>query len=246
MYPTPAEAWFLTNILCLAMEAACSSKKFRHAMVSRDFWSSLNNNAMKKQILVLVILVAVLVQGCIVKSLHPFYIESDLVYKKELVNTWVDQDGHKWKIDPVQEQRKAYQMTFTEDGKEATFLTHLFELEGNLFLDFRPLASDGSVNDLFEMHLLPSHSVAKVVKMNDEVVVIKWFNEEWLTKLFKQNRIKISHEVIIDENSGKDEDKSYVLTASTEELRKFLIKYGNDPAAFDGDGKMELTLKRSI
>jgi hypothetical protein len=201
---------------------------------------------MKKQILVLVILIAALVQGCIVKSLHPFYAESDLVYKKELVNTWVDQDGHKWKIDPVAEQRKAYQMTFIEDGKEAIFLAHLFELEGNLFLDFRPLASDGSVNDLFEMHLLPSHSVAKVVKMNKDVVVIKWFNEEWLHKLFGENRIKISHEVIIEENSGKDEDKSYVLTASTEELRKFLKKYGNDPAAFDGDGKMELTLKRNV
>jgi hypothetical protein len=191
-------------------------------------------------------MLAALLQGCIVKSLHPFYTKTDLVYKKELINTWLDQDGNKWTINPVKEQPMAYEMTFTKDNKSATFLAHLFELEGNLFLDFRPLASDGSVNELFEMHLLPSHSVAKVAKLNDEVVEIKWFNEEWLHKLFSQNRIKISHEVIIEENSGKDEDKTYVLTASTEELRKFLIKYGKDESAFEGDNAMAIVLKRSI
>jgi hypothetical protein len=94
--------------------------------------------------------------------------------------------------------------------------------------------------------LLPSHSVAKVARITDSVVEIKWFNEEWLHKLFSQNRIKISHEVITEENSGKDEDKTYVLTASTEELRKFLMKYGNDESAFEGDNAMALTLKRAL
>lgn len=201
---------------------------------------------MKKQFLPFVLMIAVLLQGCIVKSLHPFYLKTDVVYKKELINTWVDQDGHKWKINPTRENPYAYEMVFTKDGNEAVFLVHLFSLNENLFLDFRPLASDGSVNDLFEMHLLPSHSVAKVGTLSNDVIEIKWFNEEWLHNLFSQNRIKISHEVIVEENSGKDEDKTYVLTASTEELRKFLIKFGDDESAFEGDNAMVLTLKRAI
>jgi hypothetical protein len=201
---------------------------------------------MKKHFLLLALLVAALAQSCIVKSLHPFYQKSDLVYKSEMINAWQDQDGNHWKINPVKEEPQAYEMIFMKDGKEASFIAHLFQLEGNLYLDFKPLASDGSVNDLFEMHLLPSHSVAKVVKVNKDVVEIRWFDEEWLHALFSQNRIKISHEVIVEENSGKDEDKSYVLTAPTAELRKFLIKYGNDDAAFNGDDAMHLTLKRSI
>ncbi|HEY0653201.1 MAG TPA: hypothetical protein VGD65_08730 [Chryseosolibacter sp.] len=201
---------------------------------------------MKKHFLLLVLVLAVLVQGCIVKSLHPFYAKSDLVYKSEILNTWVDQDGNRWTIKSVKEQPQAYEMIFTKDGKEASFLAHLFQLNGNLFLDFRPLASDGNVNDLFEMHLLPSHSVAKVVQISKDVVEIKWFDEDWLHSLFSQNRIKISHEVIIEENSGNDEDKSYVLTASTSELRKFLMKYGNEEAAFTGDDAMHLVLKRAI
>lgn len=200
---------------------------------------------MKKSIFLCVLMIALL-QGCIVKSLHPFYLKTDVVYKSELISTWVDQDGHKWKISPLNENPDAYEMVFTKDGKETVFLVHLFSLNGNLFFDFRPLASDGSMNELFEMHLLPSHSVAKVGKLTNEVVEIKWFNEEWLHHLFSQNRIKISHEVIHDENSGKDEDKTYVLTASTEELRKFLIKFGDDESAFAGDNAMALTLKRTI
>jgi hypothetical protein len=201
---------------------------------------------MKKRIVLLGILMAVLVQSCIVKSLHPFYAKSDLVFRRELINTWLDDDGNKWKIQSVSEEPQAYEMIFSKDGKEASFLAHLFQLEGNLYLDFRPLASDGSVNDLFEMHLLPSHSVAKVVKIDSDNVEIRWFDEEWLHRLFSQNRIKISHEAIIDEYSGKDEDKSYVLTASTAELRKFLMKYGNDKEAFTGNNNMQLTLKPAI
>lgn len=208
---------------------------------------------MKKQFWLLTLALAVVLQGCIVKSLHPFYASSDLVYKKELINTWVDEEGNKWTIHPVNvvksggvAEPRAYEMTCTKDGRSATFLAHLFELEGNLFLDFRPLASDGSAVEIFEMHLLPSHSVAKVAKLSDDEVQIIWFNEKWLHNLFSQNRIKISHEVIFEENSGNDEDKTYVLTASTEELRKFLIKYGNDKSAFEGDNAIGLTLKRSI
>jgi hypothetical protein len=201
---------------------------------------------MKKHFLSLLVLVAIVVQGCIVKSLHPFYAQSDLIFKKELVNTWLDQDGNKWKISRVEDQAAAYQMTFAKGDQEATFLVHLFDLGGTQFLDFVPLSSDGSINDLFEMHLLPSHSVAKVEKLSNQVVSIKWFNEEWLRNLFQQNKIKISHEVIVEENSGNDEDKAYVITASSEELRKFLMKYGNDKSAFEGDNMVELILKPAV
>lgn len=200
---------------------------------------------MKKQFLVLAVLLAVLVQSCIVKSLHPFFSEIDVVFKNELLNTWTDQDGNKWKISPVKEKPNAYQMTFNKDGKQAVFMVHLFNLEGNLFLDFLPLASDSEEIDLFNMHLLPSHSVAKVEKMTDQTVVITWFNEEWLRDLFDHNKIKIAHEAIADEKPKDKDDRYYILTASTEELRKFLIKYGNDEKAFTGDNTVRLTLKRS-
>jgi hypothetical protein len=201
---------------------------------------------MKSLSIAMMALIALLFQGCIVKSIHPFFAEKDVVFKSELLSTWVDQDGGKWEIKPFKEKPNSYKMLFRKDGKEAVFLAHLFQLEEELYLDFLPLSSSEEGIDLFNLHLLPSHSVAKVSMINSGEVMIKWFNEEWLSTLFKHNRIKIAHEVILDEAPKDEDDKTYVLTASTEELQKFLVKYGNEDSAFDGDNTVWLKLKKAI
>lgn len=201
---------------------------------------------MKSRILFLTAFMAFLFQGCIVKSLHPFFTETDVLFKKEILNTWIDQDSASWIIQTVKEKPNAYGMKYIKDGKEAYFLVHLFELEGALYLDFLPVSSTAQSVDIFDFHLLPTHSVAKVDKVSSEELVIKWFNEEWLNTLFKQNRIKIAHEAIMDETPTGEDDKTYVLTAPTKELQKFLIKYGNEDAAFAGDNTVWLRLKRTI
>lgn len=190
------------------------------------------------------VLTSVLLQGCIVKSLHPFFFENDVVFKTELLNEWVDQDSGKWVITRVKEKSNAYSMKFTKDDKEAIFMVHLFALEGEFYLDFLPLSSSASTVDIFELHLLPTHSVAKLVMVGQDEVQIKWFNEEWLRSLFEQNRIKIAHETISDELPKDNDDVMYVLTAATDELQKFLIKYGNEGAAFDNNDTMWLRLKK--
>jgi hypothetical protein len=201
---------------------------------------------MKPLFVFLVVLMTFLFQGCFVKSLHPFFTEKDVLFKPELLNTWTDQDSGTWEIKPVKEKSNAYEMIFRKEGKVAVFFVHLFQLEGELYFDFLPLSSNAPGIDLFDLHLLPTHSVAKVAMINKDEVLIKWFNEVWLTKLFEQNRIKIAHEVIMDETPSDEEDKAYVLTASTEELQKFIIKYGNEDSAFDGDNTMWLRLKKAI
>lgn len=202
---------------------------------------------MKKLISFLFLTVmAVLLQGCIVKSLHPFFHESDIIFKKELLATWTDQDGSQWSIRPFKEKTNAYEMHFLHNGeKDVVFLAHLFLLNNELYFDFLPL-SDGVEEEslsLFNLHLLPTHSIAKVAVVNKNEIQIKWFNEEWMQSLFDQNRIKISHEVI--DEMPKEEDKMYILTASTEELQKFVVKYGSEDAAFDDSNTVWLTLKRS-
>jgi hypothetical protein len=201
---------------------------------------------MKPVFLFLALGLALLVQSCLVKSLHPFFAEKDVVFKPELLNTWTDQDSGKWIILPVKEKPNAYEMKFRKEEKEATFMVHLFKLEGEMYLDFLPLSSNTPSIDIFNLHLFPSHSVAKVTMISKDEVLIKWFNEEWLRTLFTQNRIKIAHEEILDEMAKDPDDKTYILTASTEELQKFLVKYGNEDAAFDGDNTVWLRLKKAI
>lgn len=203
---------------------------------------------MKLKLLFSIALLAVLFQGCIVKSLHPFYKEKDVVFRKELLGTWTDQDGSRWSINPHKNLSNAYELHWLKNGdQDVAFLAHLFTLEGDLYFDFFPQSDNHDSNQpLFDMHMMPSHSVAKVVKLDGGEIQIKWFNEDWLRMLFDQNRIRIAHETVMDENPSDENDKWYVLTAPTEELQKFIIKYGNDAAAFDNENSVWLRLKKSV
>lgn len=202
---------------------------------------------MKRTLVLLLMTSLALLQGCIVKSLHPFFTASDIVFKKELINHWTDQDGDHWEIAPVKESKVTYELRHYKAGEqpEEIFVAHLFRLDRHLYLDLFPIANDSQANDfIFNMHLIPAHSIARVVKLSETEVQIRWMNEKWLRSLFTQNKIKISHEVVRDVNVEDDSDFNYVLTASTEELQKFIVKYGDDDDAFIDDNTVWLKLKR--
>ncbi|HTF16999.1 MAG TPA: hypothetical protein VK658_02940 [Chryseolinea sp.] len=188
-----------------------------------------------------------MLQGCIVKSLHPFFKNSDAVFRKDLINHWTDQDGNQWQILPVKESKVAYELRHFKGGEqpEEVFIAHLFKLDDHLYLDFFPVSSDDQADDMmFNMHLIPAHSIARVVKLSDKEIQIRWLNEKWLRSLFTQNKIKISHEVVRDVNVEDDSDLNYVLTASTDELQKFIVKYGDEDEAFVDDNTVWLKLNR--
>jgi len=66
------------------------------------------------------------------------------------------------------------------------------------------------------------NTFAKVI-IEDDQIGLSMFNGDFLEKLLKQNRIRIKHEKVED---------SYVLTASSKELQKFVLKYAEDEDAF--------------
>lgn len=204
---------------------------------------------MKRNIIISLALIVVLLQGCIVKSIHPFFKDQDLISKKELLNTWIDQDGSQWTIKPYKDKPGAYEMHWLHNGEnDVVMLAHLFKLNNETYMDFLPMSDNSPVDmPIFNFHLLPTHSVAKIVSITNDDVQIKWFNAKWLATLFEQNRIRISHEVVTDaEMGGSDDDKEYILTASTDELQKFMIKYGGEDKAFDDpNNTVWLRLKRA-
>ena len=198
---------------------------------------------MKTKNILLAGLTAILLSGCFVKSLHPFYQADEVLFKKEFLGTWSDDDSSTWKIEQGMRFNgflkpgvpdNAYLITCTDKKGTAQFSVHLFKLGTRLFLDFYPEEVTGS-NDMMAVHLVPAHTVARV-DMNRDKMVIQWYNEEWLIGLFRQNKIRIAHEKIPSE-AGKTNDDNYqvVLTASTDELQKFMLKYSDDPNAFKGD-----------
>jgi hypothetical protein len=171
--------------------------------------------------------------GCVVKSLHPYYHEQDVVFMESLLGSWLDEDSTRWEIKPYIFSKgfmngdsvdNSYQVELYDEPEEPQrFNAHLFRLNDKLYLDFKPIRED-RYDDFLDLHLVSSHSLALLESGEDGSLTIGWFNDEWLDNLFQENRVKISHEVV--KGAMGDYGKEYVLTASTDELQKFIRKYG--------------------
>ena len=177
----------------------------------------------------------VILSSCLVKSLQPFYHEKDVIYNPKLIGTYLDNDSAKWVI-KQHVFSKGFMQGDTadnsylvelheEDHSISKFNVHMFELDGIQYLDFFPVLGD-RFDNFIGYHMVPVHSLARIEVKSANQLVISWFDEEWLNKLFEENRVKISHEVI--KVGDYEQTKEYVLTASTDELQKFIGKYGKE------------------
>ena len=188
-------------------------------------------------------------QGCIA-SLHPLYTHKDLVFDKRLLGTWHTSPNEIWTLqnllesqhsqikDPKERKEKdifqsslvsnnTYLLTYTENGAKAEFMFNLVKLGDHYFVDLFPLDLHEK-NELLKNHYLPVHSYAKIEIENDGFELCS-LNTELIYELLNKNKIRIKHESLEFEN---------VITASTEELQKFIVKFAdnkdffNDPVKF--------------
>ena len=58
-------------------------------------------STMKTKLILITALIAVTMSGCLVKSLHPFYNDNDVVFKPELIGNWLGNDSSSWEISPA-------------------------------------------------------------------------------------------------------------------------------------------------
>jgi len=209
-------------------------------------------NGKRKSVLAMAAFLLVIMSGCLVKSLHPFYTDKDIVYRNDILGTYTDQEKGTWTIEqkvikggpwrPLVTEATSYYLLKMVDKKKRTVTLRgvLFKLDNNLYVDFYLEKADDKDDEteLFSMHVLGVHTVARVTITKNELH-LKWYNEEWLSDLFEENKIRLAHENL--------DDKNIVLTASTQELQKFMKKFANDPKAFekkDMGGKFEYVLTR--
>jgi len=201
---------------------------------------------MKKIQIVSFIFLLLFFSGCLVRSIHPFFTDEDIVFDEAILGQWYDEDSLSWQIsryehiggflDNSAESDDSYRLEFIDDeGRKNIFNAHLFRLGDSLYFDFCPLFEDGLEDSFYSYHLVPSHSLARLSFLSDKKMIIKWFHEEWLRELLSEDRVKIKHEVF--SRNPLLQTESYLLTASTEDLQKFILKYADHPEAFDADGK---------
>jgi len=146
---------------------------------------------MKTRILILAAILALLFNGCIVKSLHQFYDEDEVIFEDALLGTWQDDDKIRWEISPFMFSKgfmkgdstdNSYLVELYEDSiNPVKFNAHLFQVDGKKYLDFVPLRED-RYDGLLDMHLVSAHSLAFIDYTESNKLTISWFNEEWLGK----------------------------------------------------------------
>lgn len=125
-----------------------------------------------------------------------------------------------------------------EDGKADTamFIGTVGKFSGSYFLNLSLFTEswqelqEGETNDnnILGYHSFPAHTISKLSLENDNLK-IEFFEDSWIERLIKNNRVRIKHEKVGDD---------ILITASTRELQKFITKYGNDEDALDDPIKM--------
>ncbi len=193
---------------------------------------------MKIKTIIILGCLSMLVSSCILSSLFPLYKESDLIRDDRIIGSWLTagEEDHSdyWTFEWIDtakvgrgwlgpdewakyNQGKTYRLIAVEDTLEQEFAAHLFQLNGKTYIDFYPV--DFEIGHGFlSWHMVPVHIFSQIEIVEDKLIFY-WFEPDYFADLIEQNKVKISH----IENNGE-----ILITASTEELQKFVKKYGDE------------------
>jgi len=185
--------------------------------------------------------VVLLIAGC-VRSLYPLFTEDDLIINPKLIGTRTERDGKNiWIFEKSGE--KSYELRYyqaeygdvlgkMERGDTAKFIAQLGKLGKYYFLDISPGETNTKVkNGFYNFHLLPVHSISRIW-IEGDTLRLSLLDNDWLKKMIDNNAFKISHSRINDQ---------IILTATTEELQDFVVRYAENSKAFPKPGELHRT-----
>jgi len=136
---------------------------------------------------------------------------------------------------------KSYMIKYTKNGIQYLLLGSMIKLNGRLFMNFTPvdMISTDSTNKETEINLdnrLNSYTIARVEFSNTSTMKLDFIDGGYLYDQIKAGRMKIKNET--DELYD-----TFLITASTTELQKFIEKYGNDNRFFNKENSVTLNRK---
>lgn len=199
----------------------------------------------KVAIILTVSLVTLFLSSCL-KTLHPIFTVKDIVYEHKLLGNWfTEKNGKKegqvsiinlatattvelpGNIASVKD--KGYMISYKDDKGNVTeqYIAFLASIGNHLYFDYYPVATEAEkrVDDFFLAHYTKVHTSYRLNILPDGTFELLQLDESYLTKLIDEKKVRLSHE--------KNEDGDImIITASTNELQQYLIKYGDEPEAY--------------
>ena len=191
---------------------------------------------MKKSI-VFIIMISLIFTSC-VTSLHPITEnQADLVFKKDLLGTWVDKDSARYIIEEAKERGdKFYQATLIDPKKSSEtgnfsdtsyFIVSLANVKGKLFLD---CAADMKKFEIKHLggaavsSVIPTHFILPVVSIGPNAIELSSFDHDNLLALLQGGKFHMKSELV-----NKDD---ILFTEKPRNLQQKLMELEKFPAVF--------------
>jgi hypothetical protein len=164
---------------------------------------------------------AIILSGCIVTSVCPFYTQKDLVTEPAVLGSWTNPKNHgeTWQFE--QTTKFAYRLTLVEPSKTTVMETHSLKLGGQLFLDLFSLEQD--------YHVIPAHYLLKV-DQTSPLLRLSELNEAWVKSFLTNKPTALPYHII--ENPDNPSANRIVLTGDTSELQSFVLRHLKTPGAW--------------
>ena len=138
---------------------------------------------------------------------------------------------------------KMYMVSFERQGASYNMAAAIIKLNGNMFMELYPVAMNDTkmkedLSNPYSLNYdyLPGFTMAKVEMGVNQQLVLKFVDGSFVKQQILSGNMKLKHEA----NELFD---TFIITASTNELRQFVTKYANDERVFSKDASFSLTRK---
>ena len=181
-------------------------------------------------------------------TVHPIFTPKDVVYDAGLLGTWKtkgkDRGDHSTVITNLSTdnsielpgqlsalKHKGYLIARydVDNNLLGEHIGFLARIGGRLYFDYYPVDRQAAkkLDDFFLAHFVKLHTSYRVEIFKDGHFELSQLDASYVSNLIEQKKIRIKHE--------RKGDKDIVITASTEELQQYLIKYSDEPSAYMED-----------
>lgn len=190
------------------------------------------------------IIISISLTGCL-STLYPIFHENDVVFNQRLLGSWKyieDKEEKFFEFRKIPEGRKSeltasirrvsdkgYLVSRTDSLGKVLSQSFVFlaKIGRNHYLDYYPaeMPSQKGTNKFYKSHFVKIHMSYKIDFKDNDHFEMKRFDGDFLDKLIADNKINIRHVVV---------EGSNIITASTDDLQKFIIQYSENQKAFLG------------
>jgi hypothetical protein len=189
------------------------------------------------------------IQGCGLLTLHPVFTPNDLIVDSRLPGKWKTGEGvtefepaTRAATNEIPEKIRPYLNKFylctrrSDNGTiDSRNLAFLVKIGKNYFMDMYPLQTEKAkkIDEFFSSHEMKMHTITKVQFKDGNLRLID-FKDNYVEDLILNRQVRIRHS-FVSEPDENTKDKKMIITASTEELQAFLLKYGDREEAYENN-----------